>query len=156
MKKLLFILISLLTISACNTKKMKPTFQTVKNIKVLEFSKNKVSITAALVFNNPNPVGIKMDKLNLELFVNDTKVSDITQTDKAIISSKSDFEIPIKIEYSPSSMFKNDPQQLINSVAAITLSKKAELKFTGKTQFDVTGIKINVPISYKEVIEIKK
>lgn len=53
-------------------------------------------------------------------------------------------------------MFKNDPQQLINSVAAITLSKKTEIKIKGKTQFDVKGIKINVPINYKEVVEVKK
>lgn len=99
MKNTLLFIFAIIIISACNTEKMEPTFQTVKNIKVLEFSKNKVIITADLVFHNPNPIGIKMDKLTLEAFVNDTKVTDITQTDKAIIASKADFDIPLKIEY---------------------------------------------------------
>lgn len=141
--------------SSCNFEKMQPTLQNVKNIKVLEFSKSNVSIEADMVFNNPNRFSVNLESMDMELFVNNTKVTDIQQTSATSIAANSDFEIPVKLDYSPLETMTSDPQQLINSFGSILVNKNADVLIKGTAAFSILGVKIKVPINHTETVKVK-
>lgn len=141
--------------SSCNFEKMQPTLQNVKNIRVIEFTKSNVSIEADMVFNNPNRFSVNLESMDMELFVNNTKVTDIHQTSATSIAAKSNFEIPVRLDYSPLETMTSDPQQLINSFGSVLVTKNADVLIKGTAAFSILGIKIKVPINHTETVKVK-
>ncbi|MCB0510353.1 MAG: LEA type 2 family protein [Bacteroidetes bacterium] len=147
-------LLSLLWYS-CNTEAIEPKFQRVENIEIIDLNANKVSIIGEAVLYNPNPVSIFLDSIELDAFANELKVGHISQTKRSEISKKSEFAIPLSLEFNPNSLVNDNLFSLLESAFNAYALQKIELEFKGYASFDVKGFRFKVPISYSDEILLK-
>lgn len=156
-KIFLFIILSSIGISACNFENKKPEFKRIENLNVKSLSTTITEITADLVVYNPNNVSVFLNKTEIDVFANEIKISQISQTKNTEIRKKSEFKIPIKANLNLIDLIKNESSilNLINSSISSFENKKIDLNFSGTAKFETAGIGFDVPIEYQEVIEFK-
>ncbi len=154
MKRFIFstIILSLAFLFSCSGPEA-PVFQKLENVKFKSASIGKWNfvLTADAVFNNPNPVGAEMTALDLDLFINGKKVSDITQNVTATIGGSTEFQLPIEIDVPMKEVFKDIKLDLTD----ILKKQSVEYELKGTATVSVAGVKVKVPIEYEDKEEIK-
>lgn len=147
-----------LGLSACNIENRKPEFKRFENLKVKSISSTIYDIDADVVVYNPNGVSVYLNKTDIEVFANEIKISTIKQTNRTEVSKESEFSIPLKANLNVMDLVKDESSVLniINSSISAFKDKKVDLKFNGTAEFEVAGVKFDVPIEYEEIVNLKK
>lgn len=148
-----FLLSTALFLFSCSTPEA-PEFQRLENVRFKSASITNLmnfTLTANAVFNNPHPVGATITALDLEMFVNGEKVSDIKQNVSAPISGNSDFKLPLEIEVPLTKVLKDIKPTLGE------LFKKREISYQlkGTATVSVAGVEVNIPVDYEDKEELK-
>lgn len=151
---ILLLLVVVVGLVSCNTEAMKPEFQRVDNIEVLDLTKNNVSVTAGLTFLNPNPISIDLNTIDLEVYINDVKVGDVNQAEKITMTKKSEFTVPMTINFKPADLFKKNLQGAMQVAAMFIEEQKFDIVFKGSSEFGVKGINIEIPVDYTDEITL--
>lgn len=142
-----------LLLSSCESP-VAPEFQKLENVKfksaTISQSFNFI-LTADALFHNPNSLGIEVTALDLELFVNEKKVSNIKQNVSTSINQVSDFKLPLEFEV--------PLRDVINEIKPSLgqLLKKPEINYllTGKITMSMAGVKVKVPMEYEGKEKLK-
>lgn len=145
-------LVASFILSACNTEAMEPKFQRVENIEITSLSKSDVTLVGEIVLYNPNYVSVTMDNIELEVYVNDYFVGKINQNNTIEIAKRSDFSLPLSVNFDPKKLFADDWMGLIEMAAGYFNNKKFDVKFEGDADFKVKSFAFNIPIEYTEEI----
>lgn len=149
MKKLIYTLLFVLTIS-CKVKE-KPEYKALENIKVESLDKKAVVITADALFYNPNHLGGKVKKVDIDLFLDDIKVSDVSSTPFEI-NSRDTFRIPLRTQVPYGDLFGSNGNNLLGNLINAALKKKIEVHYKGVITLDLIAWEYNYALD--EVLEI--
>lgn len=157
MKSLKFLLpiCLLVLLGACKVSE-EPTFEKMKNIKVLSLKLDDVQITCDAFFQNPNDVGVELIETDLDIIVNKVNTGKIAQTSNTVIKANNQFSIPLKISFNPKDVFKNEKGGLLGSVVSSFTDKKINLVYKGKVKLKKAGISFDVPVDYTTDVDLKK
>lgn len=155
MKSIIYstILFVSLFLFSCNTPEA-PEFQKLENVKFksASFSKDlNFTLSADALFHNSNTLGADITGLDLEVFVNDKKVSDIKQNVTASMGGNSDFKLPIELVVPLREVLKDVKPSLGE------LFKKREVNYhlKGTASVSVAGVEVDVPVDYEGKEELK-
>lgn len=146
----------LIFLMACNTDAVKPKFKNVQNIVVENLDYNNISIKADAVVYNPNPVSIYLNNIDVDIFVNDVKVSNVKQTARTEIKKKDNFNIPLKTSFTPKKLLEGNWSGILNGALNSLQNKQVDIKYTGTATFDVKGIEFSIPINGVEEILLQE
>lgn len=155
-KTIVFLLLCSVAFFACNIDNKKPEFKRIENLDVKSLNTTLTEITADVVVYNPNGVSAKLNTMEIDVFANELKVTHISQTKNISIAKKTEFIVPIKANINLMDLINNESSilNLINTGLSGFQEKKIDLNFVGTAEFEVAGVKFDIPISYQEVVEL--
>lgn len=156
-KYFFFLLATAFFIFSCNIENKKPEFKRIENVQIKDFTAQNIEITADAIIFNPNPISIFLINTELDVFANEIKVSQISQTKNTEITKKSEFTIPLIAKFKLQDLLKDEASimDIISSSLNTYKDKKINMKYIGKATFKVAGISFDVPIEQEEIVELK-
>lgn len=150
MKKLLILLTIITTFSSCSVKE-KPEFLRVENIKVLESTKETVTLTADAFFMNPNDIGGELKSDGIKVLINNNEMATVS-TESFKVPAKKEFSIPLKANIPTDSLFSN---KNLGDLISSLFSKKLKVQYVGEIKYKVLGFSHTYAIDKTEEVKIK-
>lgn len=144
-------IISLLVLASCSSI-TEPSLVDVKNVKVLDMNKDKVDITADMIFNNPNAFALDLAKANIVASIDSVEVSTITQEYDAIMPANADFPMPVRITMDLKKLYQQDGLMAISKGLKIMSQRKLDVHFKGTIKVGKGGVKVSAPIDKVETV----
>lgn len=120
-----------------------PYFVKTKNTKLSSFSTSKIEIASEAVFFNTYNVGAKLLEVNIDVYMDDTKLGTVTEVQDVKIPKKSTFDIPLNLSIKPGPT----ALKLVTGSAKILFGKKVNVRYTGYIKIRALGmvpLKINM------------
>lgn len=157
-KTILFLFLSSAIFFSCNLVTKKPEFKRIENLNIKSLNTTLTEVTADVVVYNPNSFSIDLNSIEIDVFANELKLSHISQIQNIAIAKKSESTIPLKANVNLIDLIKNESSilNLINSGLSSFQENKIDLNFVGTAEFEVAGVRFDIPISYQEVVELNK
>jgi len=143
-----FFFILLLSASSC--KLSVPTFKTVNNLKLERVNALGVKLGADAVFNNPNPVRVKVKDLSVDVILENKLIGTLGEKQDIVIKRKSDFVIPLGIVLKPDGSLFENLKNLLNVIR----DKEVDIALVGKIKVKWLLFTKTVPIQYKQKIKL--
>ena len=155
--KLLPILLPILLLaSSCsNLEPKEPEFITMKKVRVTNISAGKVTVEGDAILRNPNPMGLDLTGIDIDVTVNDVKVGKARQTSgKVDIQPDANFTIPLAFDFKTKQVLGD----VILGVVGALIKQKIDVIYHGVVKFKVLDLNIEfeVPIDYEEEIPLKE
>lgn len=150
--KFLFLNLFLIVFISASAAVQDPEFIKIKDWKIEKVALGKLVLTCKAVFYNPNNAKAKLDDMQFNVAIGETKVGKITQVDgKVKIKKQQAFEIPLKLDIDPESNAWN----FLNGVWNTLTFKDFTIHIEGFLKVKVIGIPIKIPVKEKEVLNLK-
>jgi len=146
-KLLLLSVFGLLTFSQCQVKQ-DVEFIKIEDVSIEKLHPKLIKLNAVSVFNNPNPVGVKVDNWDINVTANGIDVAEVDLDIPSEIPANGYFLIPIKVEFAPNSVFKIKGG-IIAGVLGAVKNKSIKLVYDGHVNIDLLGKIIPVKV-YEE------
>lgn len=127
----------------------------MSQIQVEEATLNNIRITGKAVYYNPNVVGIKIVSSDIDVIANGFEVGKIDMLSPEQLYAKSEFAIPVEINFPPSKILERE-SGLLSGLLTTYLDRKLELIYTGSVKMDLGGIRFDVPVEHEEIVDLKK
>ncbi|SDR80038.1 hypothetical protein SAMN05216503_0955 [Polaribacter sp. KT25b] len=153
MKKALYFLGLFLFLYSCSVKKP-PVFVKVDDVQVLSFSSDTIRLKANVYFKNPNDVSGKISTDDILIFVNNVEVAQVF-SDEFKVPSRRDFSIPLTANISTKRILSSDKNGVLGGLINSFLTKKVNVRITGKLDYVVFGYKKEFIVDKTEEIKIK-
>ena len=134
--------LGLLAVS-CNDVKQ-PDFQEVKNFKVENLTLEDATLSADLLFNNPNSFGFRIKKIECEVYIDSSLLGHFKNSETVNIPSSSTFILPINGQAKTAVLMG---QQL-----KIMAGRESILHVKGMARVGRSGIFKNVPVSFSDTL----
>lgn len=153
MKLLSTLFLFALLFSACDSVDY-PEFKEMKNVKFKSVSFNNgpsVTLKADAVFFNPNPIGANVTEVNLDVYIDDKKVTNIKQDVSAVMGSNSDFTLPLDFNVPLKEVFKDAKPAIGN----IFKKRKIDYRMDGTLKVGVGSVEVAVPVEYAGEEEVR-
>ena len=83
-----------------------PEFLGIKNIKVIESTKNFIKINGEGLFQNPNDIGGELQADGIKVFVNGNEMATVSSKSFEV-PAKEEFSIPLMVDIPTDSIFSN-------------------------------------------------
>ena len=147
---ILFLLIITVTSSCSSIEPL--TVSKVKNVKLLNFSKNSVSLEASFVVKNTNRHKFKITDNNFNVFLNNAELGTAKIKEKIIIPAKSEDTYTFLIETHFSRLTVSSIPSLLNMFR----TKQVEFKLLGDVKVKTMGVGKRFPIEIVETVSISK
>ena len=141
-------LLIIVLLSSCQKPEEAPEFKRIGKVKVNEVIDGQALVNAEAIFYNPNPVNMKLKKINVEVFVQEKKVGTINQDFRLKIPAESDFSVPLDVAL--------DVKEIgsLGDIFSIMMGAKIPIRFSGHIRAKVHGMGFNVPINVKDNVRI--
>jgi len=147
----LIVILPLIIILGCNRPEA-PIFETIREVKIKEQTDDLITITAFADFYNPNNYKIILKKADIDLLLNDKKISSLEQDFDLKIEKQSKFTVPLEATFSQSQINEN----LISSAIKILMGRKLTINYIGNIKVKAYGVRIKVPINGESKIDIRE
>lgn len=128
-----------------------PEFRDVKNLKVDLAGFTSVNVTGEALFHNPNKTTITIKDIEMDVAVDNQKVTHISKTFDIKAVGLEDFTVPIDLKLSLKDLQINSLSSAINMLSG----DEKQLHFLGNIKVKAYGINFNVPIDHKEAVKLK-
>jgi LEA14-like dessication related protein len=125
-----------------------PYFQTLRKVKVTEFTAKNIRVTADVVCFNPNKVGATVSDSEFDVYANGKLVSHVKQGGGAKIVADGEFIIPVVVNFSPAKVFQ--PKDLIGVGFLALKNQNMELRYNGEVKVALAGQDISIPVDYQD------
>ncbi len=152
--KIRFVLVSIITlliIYGCD-RPQAPIFEIIREVKIKEQTDDLVTLTAFADFYNPNNYQIILKKADIDLLLNDKKISSLEQEFDLKIEKQSKFTVPLEATFSQSQI----NEDLISSAISLLMGRKLSLRYVGSIKVKAYGVKIKVPVNGESKIDIRE
>ncbi|SEM11833.1 hypothetical protein SAMN04487910_4160 [Aquimarina amphilecti] len=153
MKKLLLLSTIFLTIFGCSVSK-KPEFKYVTNIDVKNVSMRNITIQADAVFNNPNNLNGKLSVDDINVFVDNIDVGTISSKEFDVPSRK-EFTIPLEGTFSLSKIYKENKNNLLNSVLKMVQTDSLLIRYEGNIRYHYGNFSYPYKIDKEQEVSLK-
>ena len=104
--------------------------------------------------SNPNSIGAKLMKTDLDIFINDIEVGKANQRLYTEIGPNSEFTIPVKCDFSAKDLLKDQGNTLGGLLNAL-VENKVDLTYKGTVRLKIAGLEFDVPVDYEQEIKLK-
>lgn len=148
--KLLFFGLFLVLASSCKSL-VAPDFKDVKDLKVNLAGFTSVDVTGEALFYNPNKTTITIKDIELDVAVDNQKVTHISKTFDIKAAGMEDFTVPIDLNIRLKDLQINSISSALNMLSG----DEKELHFLGKIKVKAYGINFNVPIDHRESVKLR-
>lgn len=146
-KTLLFSLFAIFILLQCQVQQ-NVEFIKIEDVKIEKLHHKLIKLNAISVFNNPNPVGVKVDSWDINVTANGVDVAKVDLDIPSNIPANGYFLIPIKVEFAPNSVFKLKGG-IIAGVLGAVKNKSVKLVYDGYVNVDLLGKIVPVKV-YEE------
>ena len=146
------ILVILLSCLSCSKKEVQPEFKSVENVSI-DRKAGTIYLKADLIMHNPNRIGLELKNADLDIFINAKNVGNVSQFDASTIKAKSDFTLPLNMEFPPSKVFST----FLQTGFGMIRTKTIDLGIEGTLRIKAAKITWpDVPVSFKKEIDISR
>ena len=121
----------------------------VSGFKIIKLSVSELSIDVSILFKSVADIEAKINKLYLDIFVEDKNVGFVSQDTPFIIPARGSSTIPLHISINPQSIFKN----LFNVSLGVAKSKDVKFKLDGYANIKSSFISTTLPVKYETTIK---
>lgn len=115
-------------------------FRSVKNVAVENLGFNTSTLTADMVYYNPNNFSLELKRTDLAVFVDSSLLGYSSQDFQVKVPRRDEFTFPLKIELDMKNLLKNGIAALFN--------KEIKLRLQGKVKIGKAGVFKTFPIDY--------
>ena len=150
---LLLLIPAILFMPACSVNK-DADFVSMKNVNITKLTAQQIIIDADAVYYNPNDVGCKLVKTDVDVSVDDILVGQVVQTENSEIGAKSNFTIPLKISFATKKILK-DKVKILQGVVALLENRKVDVRYEGTVTIDILGVEYESDFDYTEAIPLR-
>ena len=99
-------ILSMIFLSSCQ-EPQNLEYRNFRNLKVSNLSFDKATLTTDLVLYNPNNFGLELNRVDLDIFVNNTLLGRSAQNIQVPIPKRGEFVLPIVIDLDVKNLLKN-------------------------------------------------
>lgn len=131
-----------------------PEYVKLEQVKVQNLTKSSATFTTNAVYYNPNHIGGKVKRMDIQVFNKDKKVADVNSIEFEI-NGRENFKVPLVVNI-PLKELYTDKKNLIESIGGILEKKKIELHYKGEIVFDFYAFEYSYPIDDVYEVELKK
>jgi len=149
LRKHFLILLILPFLSSC-FKIKEPEFKSIEKITIKHIKGNEYALTANIVMHNPNGIGTKILKSEIDIFAKDLRVGKVVLSEKRKIAKKKDFRITIELTLNLKDFFEI---KKFNDILSLLKEKKITLNFKGDITFKIGLFNKTAIIKHKEEIK---
>ncbi|MBB6461252.1 NDR1/HIN1-like protein [Flammeovirga kamogawensis] len=139
-------LIVLVTFTACGPEA--PEFNDVKNVEMFTLEDGNFVVRAEAVLYNPNGVSITVDQIHVDVLINGNVIGNVDQNLSSEAKKKSEFTLPLEVQFPPKALFSNILGGLIN----MATGEDFEVRYTGFVRTKVLGVSFKVPFDQVETV----
>lgn len=132
-----------------------PKFINVDKIEVKEAKAKYVSIDSDLVFYNPNDLGVKLIKLDIQPYVNNMEMGKVKALKDVEINSKGNFVIPMNFNFNPKAMWQEEKGALIGGIINAFSNKPVTVQYKGSVSVEIAGVAFDLPVDYTTKVVLK-
>lgn len=143
-------LISMVLVS-CNLKPKAPEFRSVENI-VPSYDAGDVTIKGDIIMYNPNAVGFDIVSTDIDVFINQKDVYNITELKAINAKNKSEFTIPLDITFPAEKVYKG----FLSTGLGLISSKTVTFKLQGDINYEVKGIPFTKKVDFAKELKISR
>lgn len=118
-------------------------------VRVKKFSLNELSIDIDIRFTSKADVEAKIQKMYLELYLEDKQVGFLTETKEFVIPARGSSVVPLFISINPQLVLKN----LTDIVLGIGKAKDVKFKMDGYATIKSGFLKTTLPIKYETTLK---
>ncbi len=136
---LIFFLLTNLLISCSVPKELE--YRDFKNLTIEKMGFSSSAIKMDLIYYNPNNFGLELNKMDLDIFINNNYVGGTLQDYQISIPRREEFSIPIKIDVDMKNLLKNGFTTFLNNEVTI--------KVTGTIRIGKLNVFKNFPVNYE-------
>ena len=141
MKNLIIAAISVWVIFSACKKPQGFDYRGVKNVKLQKIGFDNSKLSMELVYFNPNNFGVRLKKVDCDVFVDNNFLGKYTLDTSLYIDKKSEFVLPSYMNIEMKNIYKN--------VFNVLFSKEIAIKLKGTTKVGKSGIYLTIPINYE-------
>lgn len=153
MKKLVFFIITTITIASCSVKK-KPIFLKVDQIKVLSIASDTIRLKANAFFKNPNDIGGKLATDEIKVIINGTELAQVSSKEFKV-PAREDFAIPLHVAIPAKKIFDNNKTGVLGGLLNSLLNKSVKIQLKGDIRYKILGFSHVYAIDKTEDVKIK-
>jgi LEA14-like dessication related protein len=132
--------------SSCSDVK-EPLFEEVENFKVGKMTFDEAALSANLRFNNPNSFGIKLKKIDCDLYVDSSFLGHFSNSEQVKIPASGSFILPIIGQAKTFALLEQSGKALSG--------KEAFIRVKGTVRVGRGGIFRNIPLDYSDTLDLK-
>lgn len=129
-----------------------PVFKSIEDVELINRNATNVTIAATTHFYNPNNVQITLKHADIDLLLNDKKITNYQKDYNLKIPKNSDFTVPLEITLSLSDLNSN----IISSAISILTGKKQTLTYLGHVKIKAYGIRVKIPVEGSTKIDLNE
>ena len=122
-----------------------PEFRTLENVRFTSFSLKQpysVTLSADAVYFNPNKIGADINEMDFDVFIDDKKVTHITQEIKAHMPASSEFKLPVEVKVPLEEIFEDF------NIRDLLSSNEIAYELKGNFKMGIGGAMVRVPFNY--------
>ena len=128
-----------------------PEFRRIENVQLENIGMEGLRLGADVVFFNPNALSCKLEKVDLDVLLDDQKMGTLQDQRTVHISKKAEFMVPVSLRLKP----QGNLTDLFKNLLQVFAQKKAELYLQGSIQIRRGGKKTTVPLKQKKTISLR-
>ncbi|ANQ48361.1 LEA type 2 family protein [Flammeovirga yaeyamensis] len=142
-----FLIFSILFITtSCGPKS--PEFVDIRNMDMASLDDGNFVIKAEAVLYNPNGVSLTIDEIHVDVLVNGNKIGNVYQNVSSEAKGKSEFTLPLEVQFPPKALFSN----ILGGLMNMATGEDFEVRYAGYIRTKVLGVNFKVPFDQKETI----
>ncbi len=149
---LTIIVLSSILIFGCK-EPVKPEYKKMTNVKFNSIMANKgvsLNISADVILNNPNFVGVTISKMDFDVFVEGIKVSDMVQDVSKKMPANSDFTLPLNFNVPLMKVFAGFKP----TIADLMKKRTVKVKIIGDIFVKPAGVEFKLPVEYEDTYDV--
>lgn len=137
---LLIFLILTNLLNSCSVPK-ELEYRDFKNLTIEKMGFSSSGIKMDLIYYNPNNFGLELNRMDLDIFINNNYLGETSQDYQISIPRREEFSIPIKIDVDMKNLLKNGFTTFLNSEVTI--------KVTGTIKVGKLNVFKSFPVNYE-------
>lgn len=149
------LLLGFLFVLSCDQVKVKePTFVRLGKVSPTKIGRDTIAVSCDAIYNNPNLLGGILEQTNVNVYINDNFVTQVTQRLHTEIPGNQEFILPLTIKVPVENLLKSKGS-LLDNVLQTLVTRSFTLRYSGEAKFKFAKIPMTIPIEREETVKIK-